>query len=252
MRFRKGHSPQHCLLYIIEKIKQARDNNNAFAAVLTDLSNLFDCINLKLLIAKLNAYGFDNPSLKFISAHLNFKKQKTKVRSTFSDYLNIMFGVPQGSIAGLLFFNVYTCDMFFQIDTSEFSSHADDNTPFASAQNHEKLIKSLQSTLNGVFEWYQENYFKANADKCHLFLSPFSNKEMTIANYKIASSNSEELLEVVIDSEVTFAKHIENVCRKTNQKLHALVRVANFMTLEKRRLVMKIFVFSQFNYCPLV
>ena len=65
-----------------------------------------------------------------------------------------MFGVPQGSIAGLLFFNVYTCDMFFQIDTSEFSSHADDNTPFASAQNHEKLIKSLQSTRNGVFEWY--------------------------------------------------------------------------------------------------
>ena len=247
MRFRKGHSPQHCLLYIIEKIKQARDNNNAFAAVLTDLSNLFDCINLKLLIAKLNAYGFDNPSLKFISAYLNFRKQKTKVSSTFS----IMFGVPQNSTAREIFFNVYTCDMFFQIDTSEFSSHADDNTPFASAQNHEKLIKSLQSTLNGVFEWYQESYFKANRDICHLFLSPFSNKEMTIANYKIASSNSEELLEVVIDSEVTFAKHIENVCRKTNQKLHALVRVANFMTLEKRRLVMKIFVFSQYNYCPL-
>ena len=211
MRFRKGHTPQHCLLYMIQKIKQARDNNNVFAAVLTDLSKAFDCINHELLIAKLNAYGFDSPSLKFISAYLNFRKQKTKVGSTFSDYLNILFGVPQGSIAGPLFFNVYTCDMFFQIDTSEFSSYADDNTPFASAQNHEKLIKSLQSTLNGVFEWYQENYFKANADKCHLFLSPFSNKEMTIANYKIASSNSEELLGVVIDSEVTFAKHIENL-----------------------------------------
>ena len=114
--------------------------------------------------------------------------------------------------------------MLFQIDTSEFSSYADDNTPFASAQNHEKFLKSLQSTLNGVFEWYQENYFKANADKCHLFLSPFSNKEMTIANYNIASSNSEELLGVVITSDVTFAKHIENVCRKTNQKLHVLAR----------------------------
>ena len=36
--FRKGHSPQHCLLYMTEKIKQARNNNNAFAAILTDLS----------------------------------------------------------------------------------------------------------------------------------------------------------------------------------------------------------------------
>ena len=60
------------------------------------------------------------------------------------------------------------------------------------------------------------------------------------------------VLGVVIDSEVTFAKHIENLCRKINQKLHALARVVNFMTLEKRRLVMKTFVFSQFNYCPLV
>ena len=218
--FRKGHSPQHCLLYMTEKIKQARDNNNVFAAVLTDLSKAFDCINHELLIAKLNAYGFDSPSLKFISAYLNFRKQKTKVGSTFSDYLNILLGVPQGSIAGPLFLNVYTCDMFFQIDTSEFFSYADYNTPFTSTQNQEKLIKTLQSTLNGVFEWYQENYFKANADKCHLFLSPFSNKEMTIANYKIASSNSEELLRVVIDSEVTFAKHIENLGKLIKNSMH--------------------------------
>ena len=64
---------------MIEKIKQARDNNNDFVAVLTDLSKAFDCINHELLIVKLNAYGFDNPSLKFISAYLNFRKQQTKV-----------------------------------------------------------------------------------------------------------------------------------------------------------------------------
>ena len=43
--------------------------------------------------------------------------------------------------------------MFLKIDAAEFSSYADDNTPFASAQTHEKLIKSWQSTLYGVFEW---------------------------------------------------------------------------------------------------
>ena len=203
----------------------------------------FDCINHEPFIAKLNAYRFDSPSLKFISAYLNFRKQKTRVGSTFSDYLNILFSVPQVSIAGPLFFNAYTCDMFFQIDTSELCSYADDNTLFASGQNHEKLINSLQSTLNGMLKWYQEYYFRANADKCHLFLIPFSNKEMAIAHYNIASSNSEELLGVVIDSEVNFVKHIENLCRKTNQKLHALARVANFMNLEKRRLVMKTLFF---------
>ena len=59
-----------------------------------------------------------------------------------------------------------------------------------------------------MFEWYQENYFRANADKYLLLLSPFSNKEIAIASYNIASSNSEELLGVVIGNEVTFMQNI--------------------------------------------
>ena len=62
---------------------------------------------------------------------------------------------------------------------------------------------------------------------------------MTIANYSITSSIYEEI-RVAIDSEVALAKDIGNLCLKTDQKLHALVSVANFITLEKCRLVMKI------------
>ena len=104
-------------------------------------------LTMKIFIAKLIVYGFDSPSLQFISAYLNFRKQKTKVSSTFS----IMFGVPQNSTARKIFFNIYTCDMFFQIDTSEFSKYADDITPFASAQNHEKrLVKHCKWCVSMV------------------------------------------------------------------------------------------------------
>ena len=36
--FRKGYNAQHCLLVMIEKMKEARDKNKVCAAVLTDLS----------------------------------------------------------------------------------------------------------------------------------------------------------------------------------------------------------------------
>ena len=66
----------------------------------------------------------------------------TKVSSTFSGYVNILFDVPQSPIPAIeprrtTFLQCfYTSDMLFQIDTSEFSSYADDNTLFASKQNH--------------------------------------------------------------------------------------------------------------------
>ena len=62
--FRKGYITQQCLLTLLEKWKQAVDSGQMFGALLTDLSKTFDCLDRKLLIAKLNAYGFSLPALK--------------------------------------------------------------------------------------------------------------------------------------------------------------------------------------------
>ena len=53
-----------------------------------------------------------------------------------------------------------------------------------------------------MFDWYEGNFFKVDADKCHLFLSPFSVKEINIAICNIASNNSEELMRIVTDNGV--------------------------------------------------
>ena len=50
-------------------------------AILTNLSKAFDCISHDLLIAKLNAYGFDHNALNVIHDYLFGRSQKTKVGS---------------------------------------------------------------------------------------------------------------------------------------------------------------------------
>ena len=110
--FRKGFGAQNYLLYMIETIRETRDNHRVFAAVTTDLSKAFHCIFHELLVVKLHAYGFDESSLKVIISYLKNRTQTTKVGSSFSELLNIIYGVPQGSILGPLLFIIYICDLF--------------------------------------------------------------------------------------------------------------------------------------------
>ena len=48
---------------MIEKPKENVDNGGAFWDLMTDLSKAFDCLHHGLLIAKLEAYGFDIKSV---------------------------------------------------------------------------------------------------------------------------------------------------------------------------------------------
>ena len=105
--FPKGFSTQQRLMSMLEKWKRSVGNSKMFDSLLTDLSKDFDCLNYELLIAKLNANGFSLTALKLVHNYLSNRKQRTKINSTYSNLLEIIFWVPQGSILGPLLFNIF-------------------------------------------------------------------------------------------------------------------------------------------------
>ena len=251
--FRKGYSTQHCLIAMLEKMKKSLDNQHNTAALLTDLSKAFDCINHDLLIAKLEAYGFSPLSLKYIHSYLSKRRQRTKVNNSYSSWAFPETGVPQGSILGPLLFNIYLNDIFFFLDENNLANYADDNTPYKIGKCLECVLKSLEDDALILAKWFSENYLKMNADKCHLLVPRHTDEVcIKINDEVICGEPSVKLLGVKINNKLDFNEHVSNLCKKASQKLHALTRIAPYMTSDKLRILMKAFIESQFSYCPLV
>ena len=236
--FRIGYSVQHCLIKMLEKWKSALDNKKHTGALLTDLSKAFDFINHDLMIAKLEAYGFEYKALKLIYSYLTNRYQRVNVNSEYSIWSRMQTGVPQGSILGSLLFNIYLSDLFLFFENKDIASYADDNTPYTDKDNMYQVIIELVENSKVLIDWINDNYMKANPDKFHIHLSSSQNElndNITTINNDniILNEGSEKLLGITIDNKLTFKDHVSNICKKASQKLHALARVSQYMDLLK-------------------
>ena len=141
-------------------------------------------------------------------------------------------------------------DLFYECEESNIVSYADDTTPYSCARVTQTVISELKSISNNFFHWFQYIHLKANLGKCHLLLSFRTPTDVSIGDASL--STKETLLGILTDSELSFDQHVSFVCSKASKKLHALGRIATFMSFEKCRTLMKAFIESQFNYCPLI
>ena len=237
---------------LIEKWKKSVDNGGAFGALFTDLSKSFGCLSHELLIAKLDAYGFDKNALKLVNSYLSNRKQRVKINNKYSSWSEILFGVPQGSILGPLLFNIFICDMFYFLEDYDIANYADDSTPYNVDKNVESVVNNLEHLSPILFKWLNNNYMKVNTGKSHLLVSGNVRSKAKIDNNYIESEKEQVLLGITIDSNLAFENHINNICKKASQKLNTLARVAPYMNMQKRRIIMKSFVTSQFGYCLLI
>ena len=256
--FRKKHSTQHALLKLIKELQSCLDKSEYAGMVLMDLSKAYDCIPHDLLIAKLAAYGLDLSSLNVIYSYLCDRKQRVKIGSTFSAFLKVIIGVPQGSILGPLLFNIFLNDLLISYESTLICNFADDNTLYSFGENLNVVKSKLQVGIDHILIWFKINSMVANPDKFQLiFFGPKLNTSHHSLNLRIGDINLENqddvrLLGVVIDSKLTFKKHISKLCESSSQKLWALRRIRKYLNFEQAQVLSNSFVMSNFRYCNLI
>ena len=234
---------------MLVKWKSAVDNKGNFGAFLNDLPKAFDCLLHDLLLAKINSYGFSLPALRMVQSYLSNRKQRTKINSEFSPWEEILFGVPQGSILGPLLFNIFLCDLFFIMNDVEFASYADGNTPFFVGDDLNYVILKLHNPTQ--FKWFNDNQMKANPDKCNFICSSSVKTSIIIENEQIRNSSWEKNLVVFFDCKLTFQSHIDNICKKTSQKLNVISRIAPYLDFHKKKLTENAFFHGPVELLPI-
>ena len=237
--YRTNYSSKHVIIRLLEEWRKKLDDNFVVGAVLTDLSKAFDSIPHDLLIAKLAAHGLSKEALIYILSYLSNRKQCVRINDTYSEFENIITGVPQGSILGPLLFNLPINDLFFYILIASVHNFSDDNTLSAFAENVSKLINILLIESEVITDWFKKNQTIVNPDKFQVIIidkkkGDHTNESIVIDNRQIKSVPSVELLGIHLDDKLNFRPHISNICKSAANQLNAFIRLQKLLSLKEK------------------
>ena len=140
--FRKKHSTLHPLIHFQNFVSTALDKKEHAIAIFCDLRKAFDTVDHKILLTKLKKMEVRGVELLWFQDYLTNRKQIVHINGSNSLLLNILIGVPQGSILGPLLFLIYINDL--PLCSELFALlFADDTTLLLSDPNIDNLIAKV-------------------------------------------------------------------------------------------------------------
>ena len=155
--FRKGHSTQLALSYLINKLVSSYENNNYVLGLFLDFSKAFDMVNHDILLHKLEYYGVRGIGLKWMKNYLNNRYQYVYYNGVKSEMGSISCGVPQGSILGPLLFLVYINDIANVTNDCQPILYADDTNMFVTGKDIDVMIARMNDVMQNIVQCLNVN-----------------------------------------------------------------------------------------------
>lgn len=256
--FRKGHETQHCVMNFLRNIRN-NPSKKYHVGLFLDLRKAFDTVDHEILIDKLKYYGFSHRAIKWVKSYLGGRTQAVDVEGEVSSFLELILGVPQGSILGPLLFLIYINDMPGAIKLLV-SLFADDTTIQYSGNNIKELECTINFELNKASEWFIANRLSLHPKKTQFLVitSQYTKTpklDLYIMGTKIEQigndfkTKSVKFLGIMVDDKLTWSHHIDKVAAKLRSTLYHLNKIKNILP-EKLKLMLYNGLFKpHLEYC---
>ena len=245
--FRREHNTTHTVFHFLSKIHAALNNDQPeyTIGIFLDLKKAFDTVDHRILLKKLEHYGFRGVSNVWFQNYLTDRHQYVSINGYNSNHKEIKFGVPQGSVLGPLLFLIFINDL---VNASDFLTFlfADDTTLQLSSSDIVQLFDMANEQLKNIAIWFQSNKLTLNTTKTKYAV--FRSKNMNlpavlslkIGNVEISRIGDDmpektfKFLGHIIDEHLSWTHHIKHVQNKISTGNYFIAKSKHFLPINIR------------------
>jgi len=166
--FIQRHSTITNLLESVHDWNLILQDKHAIDVIYVDFSRAFDSVVHRKLLIKLSKLGICGELLRWISAFLTGRMQCVVVENTFSTWVDVISGVPQGSVLGPILFLLFINDITDISDSSTKCSLFADDLKMYSSIDTIADSSSLQIALDRLALWSETWQSNVNVNKTHV------------------------------------------------------------------------------------
>ena len=223
--FRNKHSTVTLLVSAFDDWSACLERRNSVHCLLLDLAKAFDSVPHQRLLLRLESLGIHGNLLSWLNSFLTKRYQRVVVNGSFSEWLPVRSGVPQGSVLGPLLFLLYVDELRKVSQHSIIKLFADDIALYKEIVSSNDC-KLLQDDLTAIFEWCKKWLLKLNPLKCDSICISYKRVPPLCAYFldgqQISLKSVVRYLGIFINSQLKWGDHMKHLVAKASRSLNYL------------------------------
>jgi hypothetical protein len=260
--YRKFNSTETALLTVHDHVIGSMDQGKVTALIMLDLSAAFDTIDHNILLHRLQHwYGLTGEALNWFASYLTFRSQAVLINGKISKSAPLVCGIPQGSVLGPLLFCLYMAPLGEILGRNRTNYHffADDTQLFVSfnCDSCSQSLAQLSAAFADAQSWLFTNKLMLNPSKTEFLLLGTVQQlckfelltSVKLGDTVVQRSCCARNLGVILDSNMSFSKHVDAICRAAFYHIRDIRRISRHVPSNALVPLANALVSSRLDYC---